>query len=1288
MINNFMESKSAIVDPIHIIDDQAFTIKETIIQDTVYIVQNTNICNQYFLLVKKSDEFISHTNYQFINHCEKSFELIHPSIINLSGFSIQKPYLYYNHIPNSHNLNDIELTNLNIQKIFLGLASGLSYLLSKGYYYTDFSFSSILFDENNSPKLFDYINFDNSKKETENDLIIKYAKILKFIIDKKLREDSNIIINIDLKGLIDRCQYKTNLPTFEDFIVFFESDDYCYGLNIVGDKSFQKYLEALNYADKIVFDEKGYFENSPNLDSFEQLCFYFYRTKSCGVLFGYEDILAFNSLPEHYIMPIARFHSGASNRYKKYLCYFDLSLTFPDWKRHYESNNDKNPFLIYKNLKNSLKTLLSQLNSKIYSIETKESLVNQIDALRIQAIHFLKKACKRSNNAESKIELSIQYIKGIILPYNLTKALEILNSIVDADEKTLTLIDQMKKKVSAKIQSNDQVFKNISQEQREILQKAEKGNVLCLLYCAFSFFTGFNDFPILRSLSISYYRKAARMSSHAMYLLGLLYFKGIIFPQNFHRAKNCFKRAAIEGYCRAEIIDCLLRKHFWRQYLLEDNISFFFKSYLPSFESIMPNHSFILQKINYFLDSGVNNDYVYNLSLLSMEKLNSKKMYSERVDENYHVTFTVGDERKKSIHNLSCKSYHSQKILLSSENIEDTNDPKEQMFIAMSYFYGDNNFPINYSKAAKFFKLAADNGNSEAQWRYAMMCLNSLGVEDGSNAETYFEKSAKQNNLRGKLLYALYLRNHGNMYMFDKLINECCNSGSLDAIYCYAMHIEKVDKSLEYSLYLYQNAADKGHFDSLIRLIYILRYKSKTDLYEHYLNLSVAILNESLLVRLIDLYDRKKQYNQSNILIQIGNNLNFRLFNAFYCDHLLYAKGMQANEKRAEKFAILSFNEDYMDYMERYIYVLMEILIRKKKHQKAATFIIKNMHYLTERCREKFVFLYQKLDKNIAHQYSITINFTSNEYRYCYEYFQKLVHKEDIVDTISRIQFWAGVNPYASAMYGKILKQGKYVLRDLKKAVKYFALSAAKKCPEGYYYIGKEYLYGRIIEQKIDLAKKYFLLALKNYGDPRAGYYLYKIPGIRDDQSVDDVESLKISAYFGYKRGLYKYGCLLITGKDDRIAKNKSEGRELIQQAAYQNYKKAEKYCKLHGIERKTYFVANNISLKKKINVEEDFTEFEPDENTSIDSFNNTENDNDESTITTSNLSGKLQDNNTQNNIDIGDEHSAHNLSHEDVEGSLDAENNETNYYDLLRFLQGNKDPNKISDSDDEEYIL
>ena len=157
-------------------------------------------------------------------------------------------------------------------------------------------------------------------------------------------------------------------------------------------------------------------------------------------------------------------------------------------------------------------------------------------------------------------------------------------------------------------------------------------------------------------------------------------------------------------------------------------------------------------------------------------------------------------------------------------------------------------------------------------------------------------------------------------------------------------------------------------------------------------------------------------------------------------------------------------------------------------------------------------------------------------------------------------------NSFAMALGGKFCKQGKPILRNLRKAVKYFECSAQNKCPLGYYYIGKEFYYGRYINQDYYEAKKFLLLAMKNNDEPRAGYYIFKISTILYNETEEEVKLLQIGAKFGHKRALFKYGHRLFTGNDKLIPKDKEKGIELIQKASYQKYKKAVNFCILHGI--------------------------------------------------------------------------------------------------------------------------
>lgn len=784
-----MELECIYVDLVHIFDDENYReIRKFSNQGNISVVEKGNF-KKYYFLIKKSERFIPKAKESFYNKSEKSFGLIHISVINLSGFSIEKPYLYYKYIDNPRGINDIELTDINIQIMFLGIASGLSYLLSKGYFYSNFSIDSIVFDKKNHPKLFDYIILDDSDVMFESDLIIKYVDILNIIINKKKKQKPDTIINDELESLIKKCETKTNLPTFENFIQFFQSKSYRTNCDVIDQSLFTEYLQLLEYTDKVIYDEKlisevDVWDSEYKCSSVEQILYYFYERGYCS--FNEENLFILNSLPSYYIRSMASYLSSFQRKLVKYLVFDDFMND--------SIIGEKNVFLAYLELMEQIKKLEDEKNEHVYYSKRRKRLDIEIEKIRIKAINYLKKASSNSNDCKAKIELAVQYINGNILPYNLTKALSTLNSIVGADEQTQQLIGQMKNKIQSKIQSTliKNILPKLPPKQKEILQNAEGGNVLSLLFVGFAFYFGFNGFPISRSLSIYYYREAAKKSPYAMYILGYLYFEGIIFPRNFKRARNCFKRSADSGYLKAEIVDCFLRKHLSRTYLLDFKFKEILKFYLPTFNSMIPNDSYVFPRINHFLESNLHNDTLYEVKI---EK--SEKYHSEKVDENcsMHLSLTENKEYKKKI-----KPLFSKKVLLSSENMPDANNltSDDLCKIGKSYFQGNNNFPINYSMSLDFFKLAADKGNSEAQWRYALMVLNSLGSKgDFEEVERYLQESSRQNNLRGKLYYAIFLRENGDNQIFERLINECCNAGSLDAMYYYALHLENIDKSLD-----------------------------------------------------------------------------------------------------------------------------------------------------------------------------------------------------------------------------------------------------------------------------------------------------------------------------------------------------------------------------------------------------------------------------------------------------------------------------------------------------------
>ena len=119
----FNKGSYVALDSIHIFNHEDFfeSTQSSKLRKTRIVTNN----NQLYYLIKKGEEYDINTKYSYLNYIEKSFSLIHPALINISGFSTEKAYLYYQYTENHHSFDEIRLTDINVQKIFIGLASGL-----------------------------------------------------------------------------------------------------------------------------------------------------------------------------------------------------------------------------------------------------------------------------------------------------------------------------------------------------------------------------------------------------------------------------------------------------------------------------------------------------------------------------------------------------------------------------------------------------------------------------------------------------------------------------------------------------------------------------------------------------------------------------------------------------------------------------------------------------------------------------------------------------------------------------------------------------------------------------------------------------------------------------------------------------------------------------------------------------------------------------------------------------------------------------------------------------------
>ena len=67
------------------------------------------------------------------------------------------------------------------------------------------------------------------------------------------------------------------------------------------------------------------------------------------------------------------------------------------------------------------------------------------------------------------------------------------------------------------------------------------------------------------------------------------------------------------------------------------------------------------------------------------------------------------------------------------------------------YFYGHRTFNIDYRQAMYWYRGAADQGYSDAQFMMGQLYANGLGVfRDYDQAKAWYQKAADQGNLAAK----------------------------------------------------------------------------------------------------------------------------------------------------------------------------------------------------------------------------------------------------------------------------------------------------------------------------------------------------------------------------------------------------------------------------------------------------------------------------------------------------------------------------------------------------------
>lgn len=324
--------------------------------------------------------------------------------------------------------------------------------------------------------------------------------------------------------------------------------------------------------------------------------------------------------------------------------------------------------------------------------------------------------------------------------------------------------------------------------------------------------------------------------------------------------------------------------------------------------------------------------------------------------------------------------------------LEEQSDPELYLKVANSYYNGINGYPINYNKAARYYLKAAILGNSEAQWKFAQMSVNGLGVNQNSkSAAEYFEKSANQGDPEGMLRYALFIRhillNHRTspnfpLPSFQELLEKSAAQGNIEAIHQIGISLEanySRSDGIVKSIPKYEEAAAKGHVPSLVRLIQALDsyiktlqhnddddltssrshidienckdlYSQYTKKYEKYLYYSLGLFDHDMAFRTIEFLNKSGKYDQAQIIIENGLSIEPSLYIPYQAERIaLFSDTSDSHRFPLAKKMLGPFIKSYYEYSNR------KQSNKKLKIPQEHQYIIKKGYI------EKYVMVYVKI---------------------------------------------------------------------------------------------------------------------------------------------------------------------------------------------------------------------------------------------------------------------------------------------------------------------------------------
>ena len=309
--------------------------------------------------------------------------------------------------------------------------------------------------------------------------------------------------------------------------------------------------------------------------------------------------------------------------------------------------------------------------------------------------------------------------------------------------------------------------------------------------------------------AIKYYESAANKNDpDGQYNFGLI----LLSSTNFTEAAKMFKKSADQGNPLAALnYACLCEKGIIAS-RSDNNFETIFKYYeIAADIGKIPEAIFNIG-LMYENGKGVTQNYIKAFHYYTVSS-------SYDIAEAYYnmaVMLENGHGVQKDI-NKAVKFYH----LAAEKQLSNA-----QYRLYQIYYNGLLGIKCNTEEALKYLKMAANQGNSNALCRYAIILQSKKDDASLQEAAKYYKRAIDAGNVVAKINLAMMIEKGEGPIKKDKILaanlyRSAAEAGNVIGMFNYAVLLEKgdgIEADTETAKFYYNKAAQLGHQESLLRL--------------------------------------------------------------------------------------------------------------------------------------------------------------------------------------------------------------------------------------------------------------------------------------------------------------------------------------------------------------------------------------------------------------------------------------------------------------------------------------